>query len=273
MTDRLLDDYFGRIGYDGPREATLPVLESLHRLHPASIPFENLDPLIGRTPDLDREALATKLVRGRRGGYCYEHNLLFMHVLKALGFSVSGLGARVLWGQPEDAIVRRSHMLLRVDLGGTIHLADVGFGGLTQTVPLIFAPGLEQDTPHERFRVIEAGAVFRMQAFVAGEWRALYSFDFSEHFLADYEVTNHFLSTHPSSHFTTTLVLARALPDRRLACRNDRLSIHHLGGETEQRQLATAGELAEVAEMLFGVAIPDKAEFERVAIGKGLVAR
>jgi N-hydroxyarylamine O-acetyltransferase len=271
MTDAFLDDYFRRVGYDGPRLATLPVLQALHRLHPAAIPFENLDPFLGRPVNLDREAIVEKLVRGKRGGYCYEHNLLFMHVMRALGFAVTGLGARVLWGQPEGAIVRRSHMLLSIALDGQTYLADVGFGGLTQTAALAFVPGLEQKTPHEDFRVVETGTVYRMQALVAGEWRTLYSFDRSEHFQVDYEITNYFLSTHPSSHFTTTLVFARALPDRRLACRDGRLSVHHRGGATEQRQLATAGELTDAVETLFGIAIPDRTEFGRAAVAKQIV--
>ena len=40
-----LAHYFARIGYAGPREATLEVLQEIHRLHPAAIPFENLAPL------------------------------------------------------------------------------------------------------------------------------------------------------------------------------------------------------------------------------------
>ncbi len=94
-----------------------------------------------------------------------------MHALKALGFSVTGLAARVLWGQPEDAITPRSHMLLRIELDGKTYLADVGFGGLTQTGPLLLVPGLEQETPHEPFRILETGDHFRMQASTGDEWR------------------------------------------------------------------------------------------------------
>ena len=210
-----------------------------------------------------------KLVRGGRGGYCYEHNLLFMHVLKALGFTVIGLGARVLLGparrrhrapQPHAAQHRsrrkdlsRRCRLRRSDADGAARLRRrPGAGHSPRAVP----------RHRDRRRLPDAGLV-------AGEWRTLYSFDFSEHFQVDYEITNYFLSTHPSSHFTTTLVLARALPDRRLACRNDRLSIHHLGGGTEQRTLSTAGELADVVETLFGVGtMPDRMEFERVAASR-----
>ena len=95
-----LDAYCARIGYDGPREATLESLRALHNLHPQAIPFENLDPLLKRPVKLDAASLQAKLVEGGRGGYCFEHNSLFAHVLRALGFKVQEATARVRWSVP-----------------------------------------------------------------------------------------------------------------------------------------------------------------------------
>ncbi|TIM20060.1 MAG: arylamine N-acetyltransferase, partial [Mesorhizobium sp.] len=200
-----IDAYFARIGYTGLRDASLETLESLHLLHPQAIPFENLDPFLGHPVRLDLASLQEKIVARGRGGYCFEHNLIFMHVLKALGFAVSGLAARVLWGQPDDAITARSHMLLRVELDGRTYIADVGFGGLTLTAPLLLRPGLEQKTPHETFRMVETGDHFRLQANVGGDWRTVYRFDMQQNYEVDYSVSNHFLSTHPTSHFLSSV--------------------------------------------------------------------
>src|SRR5690606_6183767 len=115
-------------------------LAAIHVAHPAAMPFENLDPFLGRAVALDLATLEAKLIHGRRGGYCYEQNLLLMQVLRALGFRVGGLAARVLWNRPKDALTPRTHMLLRIDLDGRTWLADVGFGGLTQTAPLLLEP-------------------------------------------------------------------------------------------------------------------------------------
>lgn len=264
MTDAVfdIDAYFARIGHTGRSDASLETLQALHLLHPQAIPFENVDPFLGQAVELDLASLQRKVIADGRGGYCFEHNLIFMHALKALGFDVSGLAARVLWGQPEDAITARSHMLLRVELDGRTHIADVGFGGLTQTAPLLFEPGLEQKTPHETFRVIETDDHFRLQASVGGEWRTLYRFDMQPQYEIDYSVANHFLSTHPTSHFLSTIVAARAAPDRRYALRGNRLSIHHLGGRTEQKEMATAVELIKTLEHLLEIIIPDRAAFE-----------
>ncbi|MCC2687511.1 MAG: Arylamine N-acetyltransferase [Rhizobiaceae bacterium] len=270
MTEDSLERYFRRIGYFGARDASLPVLQALHRLHPQAIPFENLNAFLGLPVRLDEASVEAKLVAGRRGGYCYEQNLLFMRMLKLLGFEVTGLAARVMWGQPEKAVTRRSHMLLRVELAGRTMLADVGFGGLTPTAPLRLDPGVSQVTPHEDFRIVEAGGLFQVEAHVS-TWRPLYRFDLSEQIEADYEIANYFMSTHSTSPFRSSLILARALSDRRLALRGGRLSVHHLTGGMEQRNLSTPGELTDVLDELFGIAIGDRGELESAVLARGIL--
>ncbi|WP_192249334.1 arylamine N-acetyltransferase family protein [Mesorhizobium silamurunense] len=276
MSNVDLDAYFARIGYSGPTDSSLATLASLHLAHPQAIPFENIDALMGVSVGLDPASLQDKVFSQGRGGYCFEHNLIFMHALAELGFNVSGLAARVLWGQPDDTITARSHMLLRVELDGKTYIADVGFGGLTLTAPLLLEPDLEQQTPHEAFRIAEAGDHFRLQANIGGtniggDWRTLYRFDMQRTYEVDYQVSSHFLSTHPSSHFLSTLVAARALPDRRYALRNNRLSTHHPGGRSEQREIASAAELADVLEGELAIVIPDRAAFEARLRQKNIV--
>ncbi|NEE44236.1 arylamine N-acetyltransferase, partial [Streptomyces sp. SID8455] len=84
-----LDAYLARIGWTGEPAPTVEVLQSLHRAHALGIPFENLDPVLGSAPSLALADLEAKLVRGGRGGYCYEHNTLFATVLRQLGFTVT----------------------------------------------------------------------------------------------------------------------------------------------------------------------------------------
>src|SRR5580765_5639386 len=105
-----LGAYLRRIGHTGPLSSTLDTLRALHLRHTTTIPFENLNPLLGWPVRLDLESLEQKLVRDGRGGYCFEQNLLFSHALQALGFRVAGLAARVLWNTTDDAITKRSHM-------------------------------------------------------------------------------------------------------------------------------------------------------------------
>src|SRR4051794_12144270 len=111
-----LGAYLQRIGYDGPREPVAAVLEAVHLAHLTHIPFENLDAFLGRPTRIDLASLQAKLVRGRRGGRCTEHNTLLAAALEALGFPVTRLVGRVRLGT--RAVRPRSHMLLRVEADG-----------------------------------------------------------------------------------------------------------------------------------------------------------
>lgn len=268
-----LDAYFERIGYTGPRSVCVDTLAAIHQQHPRTIPFENLNPFLRWPVRLDAPSLEQKLVRDRRGGYCYEHNLLLSHALRRLGFQVRWLAARVLWNVPEGIVRPRSHMLLLIDLGDRRYVADVGFGGLTLTAPLRLQVDIEQSTPHEVFRLIASGDGFVMQARVADSWRSLYAFDLQEQVLADYEVVNWYLCNSPSSHFVTGLIAAR--PDRecRYALRGNEFTVHHVNGGTERRLLTSAAELRTALEETFRVAVPEgpalEAALERAMVSVG----
>jgi N-hydroxyarylamine O-acetyltransferase len=153
MADFDLDAYFARIGYGGATKPNLETLIAIHAAQVDSIPFENLDPLLGRPVKLDLDSLQAKLVASRRGGYCFELNGLFKAALDALGYSVTGLAGRVRWMSPADApLGGRSHMLMRVDLPDGPYLADAGFGAHLLDAPLKLRPGPDQSTPWAAYR-------------------------------------------------------------------------------------------------------------------------
>ncbi len=232
-----LDGYFSRIGYDGPRTPTLETLRALHFLQPQVMPFENLDPLLGRPVRLDQQSLQAKLVDGGRGGYCFEQNLLFAHVLRALGFQVREGTARVRWRVPPGIQTPRVHAILIVKAEGEDYLVDVGFGGNVATAPLALKSRDEQETPHEPFRLVEEDHRLVIQSKIADEWTTLYATDLSESIPADYEMGNWFTSAHPDSIFVNGLLAARAEPDRRYALFNNALSVHRRDRPSEKRTL------------------------------------
>jgi N-hydroxyarylamine O-acetyltransferase len=253
-----VEAYFQRIGYAGSRDPTLETLAAIHLHHPQIIPFENLDPLLKRPVLLNTEALEQKLLFSGRGGWCFEQNILLSHVLRAIGFRVTGLAARVLWNAPDDRVRARSHMLLRIDdIAGGPYIADVGFGGLTLTGPLRLVPNVEQATPHETFRLLEADGTFILQALIRDVWKPLYSFDLQPQLLPDYEVWNWHLAHHPDSPFVGNLMAARVTLDRRYGLFNNKLSIHPLRGESQQTTLTTPAEMRGTLEHLFGIRLPD----------------
>lgn len=247
-----LDGYFGRIGYDGPRAASLETLRELHRLHPEAIAFENLDPLLKRPVKLDPASLQAKLIEGGRGGYCFEHNSLFASVLRQLGFKVQEATARVRWSVPPGQRTPRVHCLLFVEAEGEDYLADVGFGGNVLTAPLKLDDRGEQKTPHEEFRLVdEDGGIVVQEAKIKGAWTPLYAYDFADTHPADYEMGNWLTSTHPESIFVNGLLGARCEPGKRYAIRDNQLSIHSTGGGTEKETLKSAGEMRDALTELF----------------------
>jgi len=92
-----LPDYLARIGLDRI-DASADGLDALVKAQMASIPFENIEPLLGTVPDLSPQALWRKLVTERRGGYCMEQNALLGEALDALGFAARPFLGRVRLG-------------------------------------------------------------------------------------------------------------------------------------------------------------------------------
>jgi N-hydroxyarylamine O-acetyltransferase len=266
-----LDSYLKRISYTGARSPTLATLCSLQSQHPLAIPFENLDTLSGRPVRLDLDSLERKLVHGGRGGYCFEQNLLFKHVLQALGFDATALAARVVWERPSAELRARTHMVLLVTLDGERYICDVGFGGLTPTAPLKLMPDVEQPTPHETFRIVQLPREFAVEARVRGEWKRLYRFDLQEQQQVDIELLNHYVMSHAESPMLGRLVAARVAADRRFGLGNGVLSVHHLHGASEQRRLGTVAELKETLASTFGVDVPRGTEVD-AALARALGA-
>jgi N-hydroxyarylamine O-acetyltransferase len=250
--DANIDAYFERLGFSGSIAPSLATLEQLHALHPAVIPFENLDPLLGVPVRLELKNLEQKLLFEKRGGYCLEQNLLFKAVLEDLGFAVEVLGARVLWGHPEDADRPISHVILSVGIGGATYLADVGFGGLTLTAPLRLRPEVEQATPHETFRLLEDGAEWRLQVQIGDEWRSVFAFERAAKTHEEISAINDLVSA--DAQFRDNLIAARSGKGRRHTLRNLRLHTHVTGGDTETRQLQTVAEIKDVLTGTFGIA-------------------
>src|SRR5262249_13208100 len=148
--------YFDRIHYRGPLGPTLNTLRDLHRAHLLAVPFENLSISLGQPIILNEAALFEKIVTHRRGGFCYELNGLFAALLRALGFAVTLLSARVASGEGR-AVPEFDHLALQVQLDQP-WLADVGFGDGFQ-LPLRLDRRDEQDQEQEghSYRLADEG--------------------------------------------------------------------------------------------------------------------
>ena len=259
-SDLDLDAYLARIGERAPLVAGLDGLAALHRAHCAAIPFENLDILLGRPITLDLSALEAKLVRARRGGYCFEQNTLFRAVLEPMGFRVIALAARVRVGTTE--VRPRTHMLLRVEVPEGAFLADVGFGGDGPVLPLPLAEGTETWLGSTGHRLRREGDLWVLQGNTAGDWADLYAFTLEPHYAVDFEMANHFTSTWPRSPFLLNLVVQRSWPERRAILRNRDLVVRGDGASTPT-SIRDAEHLLEVLDGVFGLAFPPGTRFHQ----------
>ncbi|BFI95664.1 MAG: arylamine N-acetyltransferase [Rhodanobacter sp.] len=258
-----LDAYLRRIGHRGTLQPDFSTLCALAAAHAAAIPFENLDPWRGVPVLLQPAAIERKLLHQGRGGYCFEQNLLFADALRAVGYVVQGLIARVLWNQPEDAITAQTHMLLLASTSDGRWLVDVGFGSMTLAGALRLEPGVAQPTALEPFRLVERDGEWRLQACVRGDWLNVYRFDLQPREHVDFAVANHFVSTFPDSRFVRHLVAARTAADRRLSLLDREFTVRRPGREPERRTLRDGAEVCDVLEREFLLRLPDRDELER----------
>jgi N-hydroxyarylamine O-acetyltransferase len=238
--------------------------------HTAAIPFENLDPLLGRSVPLTLDSLQAKLVNRRRGGYCFEQNCLLRAVLEQMGFTVTSLAARVLWMmKPEQPPNPRTHMVLRVNIDGDAYIADVGFGGYLFAAPLRLVANLEQPTSAGAMRLALAEPFFTVQTKLGTSWQSVYRFTLEPQFPIDAEVANWFTSTHPNSRFRNSLIVQRLMPEGRISLLNRRFIRRHADGRSEEMVLTQPSDLANVLEEAFDLELPVDPEtlFARVPTG------
>lgn len=204
--------YLRRIGLTGR-----PDWAAVHRAHASTVPFENLDSAGGRPVSLALADLEAKLVASDRGGYCFEHNLLFAAALASAGITdVDFLLARVRHGRPPTAPRPRTHLVLRVTVDGTVWHADVGFGGDGLIDPIPFGAGVEATQDGWRYRMVADEDELVLQIWRDGQWADLYGFEPDPVPFVDVEVANWYASTHPRSPFVTNLVVSAQGPRERL---------------------------------------------------------
>jgi N-hydroxyarylamine O-acetyltransferase len=242
--------YLDRIHYQGPVTPSTEVLRSLHRAHMFAVPFENLDIGLGREIICDEGRVLHKIVTERRGGFCYEMNGALAALLRALGFKVSLLSARVS-GDGSDG-PEFDHLTLRVELEES-WLADVGFGD-SFVEPLLLEPDIEQEQFARRYRLTSAASGLCLEANTDGAWMKQYVFTLQARQLSEFAAMCHYHQTSPDSPFTRKRVCSLATPEGRITVTGDKL-IETRNGVREEWALTEDERLAILRER-FGVNLP-----------------
>lgn len=248
------DAYLKRIEYRGSVAPTAETLRQLQVAHLRAIPFENLS-IHAREPIvLDDEALFEKVVRRRRGGFCYELNGLFASMLRMLGFNVSMLSAAV--ARNETAFGPAfDHMTLMVTFEER-WLADVGFGDSFRE-PLRLDSREEQVQGRRAFRVdVEGELYFLRQRESDGKWINLFRFALEPYTYADFAAMCRYHQTSPESHFTQRRVCSRAKLEGRVTL-SEMLLITTQNGKRYEQELEDETAYAEALCEHFGIVMDD----------------
>lgn len=248
MTDAEFQHYLRRLDLDGPLPPTADTLTRLQAAQLAVLPFESIDPFLGRTPDLSPAALAAKLLHGGRGGYCFELNILLGAALERLGFAPRRVLARVRQrAQPPGA---RSHLAWLVEADGEAWLADAGFGGPGPLHPLRMAPG-SQAAPNGRYRLRDDPATGErvVEREAPGGWQPLYGFDGAHVTDGEVAAANHLCATWELSPFPENLMLAGWQGDTRIGVFNRDVTEEGPHGST-RRTLKGAEDLGAILARL-----------------------
>lgn len=210
-----VEAYLKRINYNGPLTTTPATLRDLMMAHLLTVPFENLSIHAGEPIVLNEDALFTKIVAKKRGGFCYECNGLFTGLLRALGFEVAMLGAGVAHAQGGFG-PNFDHMTLMVTLAER-WLVDVGFGD-SFLEPLLLDERSEQVQGTRSFRIAddEDNHLILSRREGQGDWEPQYRFSLQPYGFADYEEMCRFHQFSPESHFTKNLICSRVTVDGRI---------------------------------------------------------
>ncbi|MFJ8920007.1 arylamine N-acetyltransferase [Streptomyces sp. NPDC102415] len=245
------DAYLERIGAARPSRADAAALRELQVRHLMAVPFENLSIHLGEDIVLEEAKLVDKIVTRRRGGFCYELNGAFAALLRALGFRVTLLQARV-FGDGGRLGIPYDHVALRVGTDDATGpwLADVGFGDHALH-PLELEARTEQVDPCGRFRLREAP---QGDLDLLRDGSRQFRLDLRPRVPADFRAGAWYHRTSPDSHFSRSLICSRRTEDGRVTLRG-RTLITTVRGERHETELGDDTEVLAAYRDHFGLVL------------------
>ncbi len=216
-----------------------------------SVPFENLDIHLGRPILLSQAAFFDKIIEHRRGGFCYELNGSFAALLRALGFRVSMLSARVArkdGGFTPDF----DHMTLLVRLKER-WLADVGFGDSFTEPRRLDVIGPQRDNG-KLYRITRAkdGRLVSRWDENSNSWEPQYMFTLRQRRLADFAPRCRWQETSPDSHFKKGRLITRLTPIGRVTLTDTQLVLTR-GSRRIEKAVVTPNEFDRLLHRHFGI--------------------
>lgn len=223
--------YLERIQYQKEIKVCKNVLFDLQKSHLQNVPFENLDIHYHNKIVLDLDSFFSKIVTNKRGGFCYELNGLFYHLLKAIGFDVKMVSGRVY---SEDEVYGNEfdHLAIVASIDEQKYLVDVGFGKFSLK-PLEIEFGIELHDPFGMFQFDRHDSNYlRINEFQKGHLVPQYIFSTKERALSEFEGMSTFHQQSKESHFTQKKVISMVTANGRITLTNNLVKI--ITGEREE---------------------------------------
>lgn len=250
-----IQGYLDDLGLLAPSERSLSFVEQLQSQHVARYSFNSLAVLLKQNLPLELEAVSEKLVERKLGGYCFEHNKLIFETLKALGYDVKLVMARVLNNRPIEA--PRTHRVTLLTLDKTHYLIDVGFGANCPILPLTLTMNNLQTAGQDVYRFTEQTnefglAEFDLEVRTPDGFFTLYRFDLADYTDADCKIGHFYSHQHPDAVFVNNLVATRKTHDTTYALLNERFKIT-TQGEVDVQFVQTAESLQTILAEVFSI--------------------
>ena len=246
----MMDKYLKKIGFRGEVQKNKGSLDRLVQAQLTHVPFENLDIWAkGTCPSLEKADLYEKIVVQNRGGYCFELNTLFRHLLEYLGFDAYQAVSSLV--NPDGTAHTAAHNVIICNLEGADYLIDVGFGGPVPFGAMPLAEGV-----WENFKLRKQDDFWYLDRWEGDHYRPSIRFRQVPATMEELIPLNFYISQLPQSHFRHRLNISIKRPDG---------SIHRLFGDQLHVKTAegvvdrtvTAEELPEVLLTHFGIAYFD----------------
>lgn len=246
-----LPAYLARVGVEA-RQPSRSALDELLEAHMRTFTFDNIDVLLRQHPGVALDDVQPKFVGRGRGGYCFEHATLFAAVLERLGYDVERRLGRV----GDVTTTGRTHFVVVVTLDGQRLLTDPGFG-MSHLRSILLEDGAEDEYLGWRYRIRRvvpglAGPTWEMHRLREAGWELMHTTDELPVHAADVAMGHDFTSTHPSSHFSHGLMVARHMDGRHTTVTNATLTVRRPGEPTEHRSLGHG----ELQDLLHELAVP-----------------
>jgi N-hydroxyarylamine O-acetyltransferase len=216
--------YLDRINYKSQVSVRKEVLFELQAAHLLSIPFENLDIHYQNKIKLDIDLIYKKIVINRRGGFCYELNGLFYHLLKNIGFDVQMISGRV-YSKDKNYGKEYDHLAIIATVNGKKYLVDVGFGKFSYK-PLEITLNANMSDEFGLFRFDKAHDDYlRINSIENGNLVPQYLFKIKEREFVEFEGMCEFHQTSKESHFTNKKVVSIVTQNGRKTLNNNQIKI------------------------------------------------